>query len=656
MLRLFIILLLLFFTTTFQAQTSKRELFYRAQLNVEQEDFLEAEMLYDSILNIDSLDCKIYNSYSELLITAKKFLKAKLILEKLQKFDEKLIYEPQTSLNLGIVNKQLGQYESALNNFKYVISFDKKEKYAQLNAKANREVESCNWAIENKKDTLKYTINKLHGIASSDSEFGHAVMGSSLIVSSLKCNTCKDSTGVAAESYLNKIYTVKKENGSQLKEITSLNSTFNHTSNGTFSSDHQKFYFSSCNTNPTNKNCKILVSNYKKGVWSKPDTLIGEINTKNFSFTMPAFGTINGSDYLFFCSDMKNGLGGLDIYYGVISDNFIDQVKPVQYINSVENEIAPFFDSKNETLYFSTTWLNGFGGYDIHKTKFKPEKESEIFNLGIPFNSSNNDTYIIKDSSNFYVTSNRNHTSENKTCCTDIYLLKPIPKIIIDTVPKLSKTDSLKLISENLRRLEKQKNIEHLQQLIPVSLYFHNDIPNPKTKDSLTRVNYLETYDEYNQMLSMYKLNYSNGLIGHKKIEAQNEITIFYTNYLQQGKKDLDDFLQLLEIELANGASFELIFKGYASPLAQTDYNKLLSKRRISSVKNYIAFYKNGVLLKYLIPQPNKTAKLIFKEEPFGEYKSDVMVSDNPNDLRNSVYSKKAALERKVEIIGFRVL
>ena len=656
MYRLFIIFLFINITNVFLAQTSKRELLYLVQLNLEQEDYTEAEILYDSILKKDSLNCKILDDFSLLLISTKKIEKAKFMLEKLQKLDKKNIYEPKTSLNLGLISKQMGDYEKAIDYFKNVTIFRKKKQYIQYVNKGKREIESCNWAIENKKDTLKYSVNKIHGLSTNDSEFGHAIDGKMLIISSLKCKNCDETSEISSENYLNKIYTINKENGNQLNEINSINSKINHTSNGTFSTDRRYFYFSNCDAKSTSKNCKILVSNYEHGIWSNPDTLIGEVNEKKFSFTMPAFGTIKGTDYLFFCSDKKNGKGELDIFYGYITGKTIKKVKEISNINSIENEITPFFDNNTSMLYFSSTWLNGFGGYDIHKTLFNPNKDSEILNLGIPFNSTNNDTYIIKDSTNFYVTSNRNHTSENKICCSDIYILKPIIKNKCDSTQKQPKIDSLKFMSENLRFIEKEKNIEKLEQLIPVSLYFHNDIPNPKTKDSISYINYLETYNDYNHMISTYTSNYSKRLLHLKKIEAEKEITNFFQHNLQKGKKDLDEFLQLLEIELKLGTSFELIFRGYASPLAKTDYNKYLSKRRINSVRNYIVFYKNGILLKYLIPQANEKAKLTFREEPLGEYNADMLVSDNPYDLRNSVYSKKAALERKVEIIGFRVL
>ena len=46
-----------------------------------------------------------------------------------------------------------------------------------------------------------------------------------------------------------------------------------------------------------------------------------------------------------------------------------------------------------------------------------------------------------------------------------------------------------------------------------------------------------------------------------------------------------------------------------------------------------------------------KSGELRIIELPFGENKSDKSVSDNPKDRKNSVYSKDAMLERKIEIV-----
>jgi hypothetical protein len=46
--------------------------------------------------------------------------------------------------------------------------------------------------------------------------------------------------------------------------------------------------------------------------------------------------------------------------------------------------------------------------------------------------------------------------------------------------------------------------------------------------------------------------------------------------------------------------------------------------------------------------------RLQFIEVPMGEFQANKEVSDNYYDQRNSVYSKDASLERRIEIIELR--
>jgi len=656
MFRLFVILFFLHFTFGVVGQkTPLRELKFLANQNLEQEDYTEASKYFDTILQRDSSDLKTMQLYAELLFKIKDFKKAETIYTKLNTLHLKKIEYAKVNYQLGLVKNQVGNYQGAMKNFYDCLMQMDTISEQDFTLKVKRAIESCQWAMDNINDTLNFRINKIHGLTNQESEFGHAVIGPLLIISALKCEKCNDSIGFSNEGYTNKLYSIVKENGSQLNEIKPINSNINHTSNGTFSLDKKKFYFSSCNIQAQNKKCKILVSNYKNGNWSSPDTLRGELNSNENSYTMPSFAKIQGKDYLFFCSDSKKSLGGLDIYYGELSQNTVTNVKVIDYINSIEDDITPFFDNNSQTLYFSSIWHNGFGGYDVFKTNFVPNKKNKIVNLGIPFNSSNNDTYLIKDSVNYYLTSNRNHTSKNKTCCTDIYKLTPVDKTIDSTIP-LTKIDSTKEIVTTNNNKTTKSNIKRLEELIPISLYFHNDIPNPKSTDTSTHLNYLETYTDFFSLQSIYISKFSFGLSGESKMNAKEEINNFFTQNLEKGLQDLDKFLNILIEELNKGEKFELIFKGYASPLAHNDYNHNLSKRRINSVKNYIGIYKNGILLNYLIPSEDNTpAALTFKEESYGEYLSSKLVSDNPNDKKNAIYSIKAALERKVEIIGFRI-
>ena len=138
--------------------------------------------------------------------------------------------------------------------------------------------------------------------------------------------------------------------------------------------------------------------------------------------------------------------------------------------------------------------------------------------------------------------------------------------------------------------------------------------------------------------------------------DAQEDIENFFTEYVDQGVKDLEIFRDLMLEELQKGTSLELTIKGFASPLAKTDYNVNLTKRRIASLVNYLGEYNNGIFKPFLIDKATNGAKILIKEVPFGEYTADKLVSDNPNDQKNSVYSRAASLERKIEIQSISII
>ena len=95
--------------------------------------------------------------------------------------------------------------------------------------------------------------------------------------------------------------------------------------------------------------------------------------------------------------------------------------------------------------------------------------------------------------------------------------------------------------------------------------------------------------------------------------------------------------------------------KGFCSPLASTDYNINLAKRRISSLQNYFAEYNNGVFLKYINNQDSIGGNIEYTMEDIGELPVS-SVSDDVKDTRNSVYSPYAAMERKIQILAISYL
>ena len=89
------------------------------------------------------------------------------------------------------------------------------------------------------------------------------------------------------------------------------------------------------------------------------------------------------------------------------------------------------------------------------------------------------------------------------------------------------------------------------------------------------------------------------------------------------------------------------------APLNSPAYNLALSKRRISSLKNFLMEYDNGYFTPFLENTTDSINRLSIYEDPLGDSQSIGLVSDNPNDKRNSIYSREAALQRKIQIVMY---
>jgi hypothetical protein len=80
-----------------------------------------------------------------------------------------------------------------------------------------------------------------------------------------------------------------------------------------------------------------------------------------FSYTQPFFDS--KEDYLYFASDMEGGRGGLDIYrVKMLGPNLWGEVEALDQINTINNDVYPFVDGDGR-LYYST--LTGKNGFDV---------------------------------------------------------------------------------------------------------------------------------------------------------------------------------------------------------------------------------------------------------------------------------------------------
>lgn len=360
-------------------------------------------------------------------------------------------------------------------------------------------------------------------------------------------------------------------------------------------------------------NSKIAFRDYKKPV---TQFLNNTINLPNSINTQPHKTNHNGKSILYFVSDRKGGFGGLDIWFCILDKNgkFGEPINAGERINTEFNEITPFYNVWTEELFFSSDRDKKENGIDIYKASGNLNLWSKTENVE-ELNSKEDDLYLsFYDEFSGYFSSNRSpsYFLDEENCCNDIFSFKYPKK---DTI----------LISFN----------DTIKKHLPISLYFHNDEPKPKTLATSTEKTYKDCYVSYYKLKNKYL-----------KINTNDEIENFFENILKSNYNKLNSTLDYVLKSLQSGNSMVLHIKGFASPLHEKQYNIYLSQRRISSFMNLIRTFENGQLNYYL---ENDKLKII--ELPFGENKSDKRVSDNPKNRKESVYSKEAMLERKIEIV-----
>ncbi len=627
----------IFFSSGFKstAQTFPQFIEF-ADSKVAEGDYYYAIQYYEKAMQIDSNSVELLWKYAEALRLYKDYPKAEIYYQKVFKKEDAKIY-PMSIFWLATMQQYNGKYQASLENWKEAKKVYKKDREGYYYLKSQQQIKSCLWAIKAVRDTTDLELARLdEPVNTENAEFAPFFHNGKIYYTSLKADSINFAEEIYTEEYSLQIYSADQQDSlfNNVLPLSDVQESGWNSANGSFSPDGKRFYFSRCNSA---FECKIYVGKVEGNKITDIDSLGEIINEPGFISTMPHCAMIEGQEVLFFCSTIKHNYGGLDIWYTIVKDgNKYSLPKNLgPGINTMDDDITPFFDPATKRLYFSSSWYEGFGGQDIFYSELntKTFEMTTPVNLGIPVNSAQNDTYLVVHPQDglYYFSSNRIGVAfaKNPTCCNDIFSAGLPKKIIPPT------------------RFE---SLDDLNKKLPVVLYFHNDEPNPRNWDTVTNLNYMTTYREYIKLKPTYHKEYSSGLSGDAAEEAKEDIDDFFIQYVEQGVIDLVEFTRLLIIELDKGYDIEVTIKGFASPLAKTDYNVNLTKRRISSLVNYLRQYGSGEFIPYLDGTAANGGSLTFVQIPFGEYTANTLISDNVNDTKNSVYSRKAALERKIEI------
>jgi len=138
----------------------------------------------------------------------------------------------------------------------------------------------------------------------------------------------------------------------------------------------------------------IYTSQFENGIWSPLVKLNENINTKFWE----SHATISHDNKkLYFTSNRKGSLGGLDIYVSQRDSSGgwgpAENIGPI--INTPYNEESPFLSDDDKTLFFSSRGHFNMGGYDIFYSTQQPDgKWSVPLNVGFPLNSTDDDVFF----------------------------------------------------------------------------------------------------------------------------------------------------------------------------------------------------------------------------------------------------------------------
>ncbi|RED21906.1 WD40 repeat protein [Flavobacterium cutihirudinis] len=163
-----------------------------------------------------------------------------------------------------------------------------------------------------------------------------------------------------------KLYKAELINGEweNIKELP-FNSNQYSTAHPALSVDEKTLYFASDMPGSYGQSDLYKVTINTDGSFGTPENLGLDINTEG----KETFPFVSGDNEMYFSSDGRPGLGGLDVYVAKINEKGgFDEIQNVGYpINSKHDDFAFTIDSRNRNGFFSSDRENAHGLDDIYR-------------------------------------------------------------------------------------------------------------------------------------------------------------------------------------------------------------------------------------------------------------------------------------------------
>jgi len=373
---------------------------------------------------------------------------------------------------------------------------------------------------------------------------------------------------------------------SYAEALTELNSPYNEGS-ATLTKDGKTIYFSRCDCSNCYGDCDIFSAKLlADSTWGEIQNLGSGVNSLSWD-SHPALS--HSEDTLYFASDRLGGFGLSDIYYSVKQKNGnwgpSKNLGPI--INTRNNDVSPFYHPLYDVLYFSSNGqLYNFGEFDIYKSHLVNGEWSEPYNIGPLVNGLGSEFYFTIDANSELLFYARSATRDLKK--QDLYSF-PLP-MEAQPLATTKITGSLR-DSVTGKPFKGIVSIIDLDQGVEVAPKFLKD-------DGSFEFNLI---DERNYLLiiqgdDFFRIEDSFFLEGKRSL---NKVTVplasrvkFKSIEFDNGKSNLKEemYADLNKIVnfLYDNPNFKLKISGHTDSFGQAEFNLRLSKERAKNIRDYM--------------------------------------------------------------------
>jgi len=423
-----------------------------------------------------------------------------------------------------------------------------------------------------------------------------------------------------------------------------LNSRRDHTGNLCIDPVNGDLYFTRARYGDDEPRCEIWTARKQRRGWTKAERLRGDINGEEYTSTQPAVGRLaDGTTILYYASNRSDGMGGMDIWYTIVKEgNASQSVNLGPAVNSAHDELTPFYDQLAGVLYFSSDRPGGMGGHDIYcavgqRNTWQPaEHTCECLNSewnDIYFSVTEHDSLLGMPAGG-YLSSNRPTPTDSSACCNDLYRWQLDSLWLLQDTTSNSEpdTDTTLLTTDS-------REPTSIRFMFPLFLYFHNDTPDPGSHEATTTTSYSDCQRQYLTLREEY--------IGHQpNADDSAMMALFFDTCVEGNYRRVEALFDYIEAQLDEGHKSVLTIAGYASPLHRSDYNQILSERRIASFINMIRAWRGGIFADAI-----DDGRLRIEQRPHG-----AVEPTTESTSKDPVYGLPAVMARRIEIISYKTI